>query len=268
MLAKVWFGVMAGLLVGCAGKSDGAAGPSVLNACDPLAAITTSVQLDASQIEAAGRASDGGLFVVYNRTRLFVGSDAALVERTVNGSVESGNQTDLTYTDDDGTPVTVEVASDAMGAHLAVAHGTQSSKGLDPGNGEPLTQVDAALVATLAASTTQTFRVDFAGSLPDGREVVVVAPERNVDYAQFRVFLGARSALAQQVVTNFGSTRSGQRFATVLIDGAPADLSYLAGGPSVLNPAGGPSALTIAGTAYPLTEGGVPAGASYLCRSN
>jgi hypothetical protein len=60
------------------------------------------------------------------------------------------------------------------------------------------------------------------------------------------------------------STLSGQRFATVMIDGAAADLTYLAGGASALDPAGGPSSLTIAaGTTYPLTEGAVPAGASY-----
>jgi hypothetical protein len=45
-------------------------------------------------------------------------------------------------------------------------------------------------------------------------------------------------------VTNFGSSLSGQRFATVIIDGAPAGLTCLPGGPSALNPAGGPSTLT------------------------
>jgi hypothetical protein len=280
MLAKRWFGVAATLLVACAGKSEGSSaiggdagsgaeiGAGSLSACDPLAAITTSVQLDASQVVAAGRAMDGSLYVIYSDDRLFVGSDTNLVERIVIGSGESGSQTDLDYTDDDGTPVTVEVVRDATGTHMAVARGMQKSKGIDSGNGESLTLVDAALVAGLGASTTQSFEIDFAASLPDGRELVVVAPAHDVEYDAFRVFLGPPTALAQQVVMNFGSSQSGQRLATVLIDGAPADLTYLAGGPSALNPAGGPSTLTIAGTTYPLTEGLVPAGASYLCLSN
>jgi hypothetical protein len=280
MLAKRWLGVAATLLVACAGKSEGssaiggnagnnaATGPSSLSACDPLAAITTPVQLDASQVVAAGRAKDGSLYVIYNRDSLFVGSDENLVERIVIGSGESPSQTDLDYTDDDGTPVIVEVVRDGTGTHMAVARGMQKSKGIDSGNGEPLTLVDAALIANLSASTTQTFEIDFAASLPDGRELVVIAPSHGTGYDQFRVFLGPPNALAQQAVTNFGSSKSGQRFATVMIDGAPADLTYLAGGPSALNPVGGPSTLTVTGTAYPLTEGPVPAGASYLCFSN
>jgi hypothetical protein len=280
MLAKRWLGVAATLLVACAGKSEGASAmggdagnsaatdASSLRACDPLAAITTSIQLDASQVVAAGRAKDGSLYVVYSGDRLFVGSDPNLVERIVIGSGESGSQTDLDYTDDDGTPVTVEVVRDGTGTHMAVARGMQKSKGIDSGNGESLTLVDGGVVAKLDASTTQTFEIDFAASLPDGRELVVIAPAHGTSYDQFRAFLGPPNALAQRAVTNFGSSLSGQRFATVMIDGAPTDLTYLAGGPSALNPAGGPSTLTIAGTAYPLTEGPVPAGASYLCLSD
>jgi hypothetical protein len=278
MLAKCWLGVLATVLVACAGKSAGSpatggnagnagAGASSLSACDPLAAITSSVQLDASQVVAAGRAKDGSLYVIYNSDRLFVGSDSNLTERVVLGSGESSDQTDLDYTDDDGTAVIVEVARDGTGTHMAVARGKQKGKEIDSGNGEPLTLVDAALVAKLGASTTQSFEIDFAASLPDARELVVIAPARG-GYDQFRVFLGPPNLLAQQAVMNFGSTKSGQRFATVMVDGAPADLTYLAGGPSVLNPAGGPATLTIAGTAYALTEGLVPADASYLCLSN
>jgi hypothetical protein len=280
MLAKRWLGVAATLLVACAGKSEGSAAmggdagngavtsAGSLSACDPLAAITTTVQLDASQVVVAGRASDGSLYVIYGDNRLFVGGDTNLVERIVTGSGESGSQTDLDYTDDDGTPVTVEVVRDDTGTHMVVARGMQKSKGIDSGNGESLTLVAAALVAELGASTTQTFEIDFAASLPDGRELVVIAPASAVEYDAFRVFLGPPTALAQQAVMNFGSSLSGQRFATVMVDGAPAALTYLPGGPSALDPAGGPSTLTIAGTTSTLTEGPVPAGVSYLCLSN
>jgi hypothetical protein len=280
MLAQRWLGLLATLLVACAGKSEGsstmagdggggaATSADSLSACDPLAASTSSVQLDASQVVAAGRAKDGSLYVIYGDLRLFVGGDQELRERVVIGLGESGSQTDLEYTDDDGTPVTVEVVRDAAGTHITVARGMQQSKGIDGGNGESLTLVDAALVAKLSASTTQSFEIDFAASLADGRELVVIAPSRTVDYEQFRVFLGLPAALAQHAVTNFGSLRSGQRFATVMVDGAPSDLTYLAGGPSAINPNGGPSTLTIDATPYPLTEGPVPAGASYLCLAN
>jgi hypothetical protein len=283
MRAKAWLGVVATLLVACAGKSAGspavggdagssaggtATEASMLSACDPLAPITTSVQLEASLVVAAGQAKDGSFYVVYSDNRLFVGSGQQLVERIVIGSGENGSQTDLDYTDDDGTPVIVEVVRDGTGTQMAVARGMQASKGIDAGNGEQLTPIDAAQVATLATSTTQTFQIDFAASLSDGRELVVVSPAHNVDYEQFRAFLGSPTPLAQQAVSNFGSSQSGQRRATVTIDGAPADLTYLAGGPSAINPNGGPSTLTIGGTDFLLTEGKVPASASYLCFSN
>jgi len=85
MLAKRWLGVAATLLVACAGKSAGssatgggagngaATGAGSLGACDPLAAITTSVQLVASQVVAAGRAKDGSLYVIYGDDRLSPG---------------------------------------------------------------------------------------------------------------------------------------------------------------------------------------------------
>ena len=139
-------------------------------------------------------------------------------------------QTDLDYTDDDGTPRKRSRPFATARVHtwrsLAVE---QKIKGIDSGNGEPLTLVDAALVAKLSASTTQTFEIDFAASLPDGRELVVIAPAHGTGYDQFRAFLGPSNALAQRTVTNFGSSLSGQRFATVMVDGAPADLTYLAG---------------------------------------
>ena len=272
MRASSWFGAVALLLAACAGKAEGPAGSggasaSGLSACDPLAASTSSVKLDAARVVAAGRATDGTLYVVYDADRLFVGSDEHLMERVVLGSGQSGGQTDLDYADDDGTAVTVEVVSDAAGTHMTVARGPQSGKGIDSGNGESLTPVDAALVAKLGASTTAAFEVDFAASLLDGRELVVIAPARGVDYEQFRVFLGPPSALAQRAVTNFGSSMSGQRYATVTLDGVAADLTYLAGGPSKFNPSPAPSTLTVAGTVYALTEEPLAASANYLCFS-
>jgi hypothetical protein len=269
MLARGWLGLMAALLAACAGKSEGSpTTETVLSPCDPFAAITLSVSLDASRVLAAGRAQDGSLYVIDRENRLFVGSDDALEEREVLGLGESADQTDLQYTDDDGMPVTVELMNDGASTQITVARGMQSGKGIDAGNGEALSPVDAALVAKLSASTTQRFQIDFGASLSDGRELVVVAPTHAGGYEQFRVFLGPPTALAQQLVTNFFSSLSGQRSATVVVDGAAADLTYLAGGPSVFNPAGGPSTITIAGTDYPLTEGSVPASASYFCLPN
>jgi hypothetical protein len=278
MLAGRWLGLIAALLVACAGKSEdstamGEGGGGTANAvsslrpCDPLAELTTSVPLDASRVVAAGRAQDGSIYVIYGDNRLFVGNDEKLTERIVVGSGETGAQTDLDYTDDDGSPVKVELLHDGTTVQMVVARGTQSSKGIDAGNGEVLTLLDAATAAQIGASTTATFTIDFAASLPDGRSLVVVAPAHDVDYEQFRVFLGPSSALAQRAVTNFGSSRSGQRSAIVTVDGARADLTYLAGGPSPLNPNGGPTTLTIADTPYELSEAPVPDDASYLCFS-
>jgi hypothetical protein len=86
MRATPWIWVVAALLAGCAGKSEKAPtsdepGGAKLSACDPLAEVTSSVTLQASRVVAAGRASDGTLYVIYNSTRLFVGSDDQLVER-------------------------------------------------------------------------------------------------------------------------------------------------------------------------------------------
>ena len=82
-----------------------------------------------------------------------------------------------------------------------------------------------------------------------------------------RWWLGVAASL---LVACAGESKSGEARNSTLTACdplAPADLTYLAGGPSAINPAGGPSTLTIAGTAYPLTEGRVPASASYFCLS-
>jgi hypothetical protein len=278
MHAGRWVGLIAALLVACAGRSedstamgDGGGGTanavSSLRPCDPLAELTTSVSLEASRVVAAGRAQDGSIYVIYGDNRLFVGNDQNLIERIVIGSGETGTRTDLDYTDDDGSPVKVELLNDGTTVQMVVARGTQSSKGIDAGSGEVLTLLESATAAQIGATTTATFTIDFAASLADGRSLVVVAPARDADYQQFRVFLGPSSALAQRAVSNFGSSRSGQRSATVTIDGAPADLTYLPGGPSALNPNGGPTTLSTADTTYELNEAAVPDDASYLCFS-
>jgi len=238
------------------------------HSCDPLAPRSSSVQFDASQVIAAGRDEDGTLYVAYGENRLFVGREPHLLERYVRGSGQSGSQLDLSYSDDDGTSVTVEVVRGADGTQMTVAHGEQDGKGIDAGNGEPLTLLDAASVAKMSATTTQVFAFEFAASLDDGRELVVMAPAHGVDYSEYRVFLGSTSELAELKVTNFGSTQGGRRFAEVLIDGAAADLTYLAGGPSAINPEGAPSTLTIGDVAHSLSEGPAPAGASYACFSD
>lgn len=273
MLARCWLVGVAVLLAACSGKSQGSsnlpgaggAGGDSLSACDPLADATSDLKLEPAHVLAAGRAQDGTVYVVYDDLRLFVGDEQQLSERVVNGSGQSGSQTDLSYTDDDGTEVTVEVVKNAAGSQMSVARGAQSGKGVDPGNGEALTALDVAFVAQVSVSSTQTFRVDFAGSLSDGRELVVVAPDHFASYSEFRVFFGPPPALEQLVVKNFGSSQSGQRFASVVIDGKPADLTYLAGGPSLINPNGGPTTLTLGGSELTLTEGPVPTDAAYLC---
>jgi hypothetical protein len=93
MFARRWLAMAATLLVACAGKSEGSSpmggdaggsagtAASTLSACDPLAASTASVQLDASLIVAAGEAKDGTVYVIYSDNRLFVGSGKQLEER-------------------------------------------------------------------------------------------------------------------------------------------------------------------------------------------
>lgn len=275
MLAPRWLTLVAALLVGCAGKSGdpttgeasggAGSGSSSLHACDPLASVTSAVQLEAAQVVAAGSAADGTFYVVYGDERLFVGDPDGLVERVVIGLGQTGSQTDLDYTDDDGTAVKVEVTEDGGTTQMRVARGEQSSKGVDPGSGEVLTPADAEMIASIPASTTASFVIDFAASLVDGRELVVVAPEHDVEYEQFRVFLGPTTDLAQRAVSNFGSSRSGQRFATLTIDGAAAELTYLAGGSTVLNPNGGPTTLTVSGTVLELTENAAPDDGIYRC---
>lgn len=264
------------LALACAGRSErhapsdeGTAGDSgrgalELEVCDPLAPRRAPFELEASQVIAAGRAADGSVYVVYQGDRLFVGHEDGLLEQDVLAAGRGGGGLILWY-DEPDTQVSVELEHDESGLHLTLARGTPSKTDSTPRNGEALTLLEAEAAAELPASTVDRFALDYAASLPDRRELVVIAPARAVvDDQRFRVFLGPSSSLAERPSV-FGSIESGPRYASVTIDGSLADLVYVPKEPASPNPEGGPSTLTSGGTTYPLTASEISTLARFLC---
>ncbi len=162
-----------------------------------------------SDIIDAGTDSDGAVYVLVEQSselRLFVGSSTGLIELYVLGSGQgSSHGPGQFWTAQsmmaDGSLVTVEVQSASTGLVMGVVKGPIPGKGFDVGTvGDVLTPLASADAASIPATTTQTFHVEYVGN-SRSETVVVVAPDHAGSYDGFRLFLGPLGDLAEQPVS-------------------------------------------------------------------
>jgi len=250
-----------------------------LSPCTPLAPSTTSVELDASSILAAGRSADGTVYVMteqQSQLRLFVTDGDALVERFEQGTGQDLGGSTKTWLFDyvlaDGSPVSVEVQQEAAIARMGVLKGPKPGKTWSVGSvGETLTLLANADAAALKTTSTQTFFVDYAGVRSDGNALVLIAPEHARDYSGERLFWGMPSALSERTITSFsrGLSIGGSTLVTFELGASSANLVYSF--PFDGQDAGTSSqgSLTVDGQASALLGSAPPAlpdSAQFLCR--
>ena len=229
--------------------------------CDPFALAPVPLSLGA--LLAAGRAQDGTIYAAdetpSHEHHVFVSSGGALVRQRVAGEGESPDfyVFDLAA----GAPTAMGVLTGPLPA---------GSKTFDVDTqGEKLALLAASDVATMPVQNLPGAQVlAYDAHLADGRELVVVRPQDDWTYADFRVFFGARPVLAERHLVNGGATRGSSTMIEFTADGADALATFT----WVYDPDGGSgpgdATLSIGGTSYPLTLGPTdaePAGVSFTC---
>ena len=216
-------------VVTCAACSSGS-GSDELNACQPLASVTSSVTLDETQIVGAGKAQDGTLYVVLTKDReprLFVSSDTQLVEQYVNGSGTDGTGTTVMYEDDKGVQHVIEVDGEGADMRMGIATGPLPGKTFEIGKvGEELTLVAASDVTAMPAQSTQTFHADYVGQASDGTFLVVTVPDHVSTLDDYRLFLGPLSAIREQKIVAFNASLSGAKLIDFTFNGVGVEFSY------------------------------------------
>jgi hypothetical protein len=242
--------------------SDGDPGPVVGTNCKPLGA--TAAELSLGQILGAGR--DGDVIYVADEldgeTRLFVSEAGDLVRMTVRGRGEDSAPDSSIVSVDFETPagasmsLTIRREGDVVVA-VELIEGSAKEGGTD---GVSLELVDEATVREMPiASFSNPVFVEYYAEIDGGERILVIRPEVDWSYEDFRVFYGAGRELAEREVTNVVRGRDGGTTTiSFVMDGAPAEAFF---------PVSGEPTVTIDGDAHAVSplEGEPAADTSYTC---
>ncbi|MBX3230212.1 MAG: hypothetical protein KIT84_24730 [Labilithrix sp.] len=207
------------------GGSDEARG---LHACNPLVADTKPIALGA--VVAGGRAGDGTVYLVdrgpagpSEQLRVFIGGAGGVRREKVAGS--GGGSDFIALMVGDATSdlqVRIDLAGGAA-TTMAVFRGAPdpATKSFDPSSqGETLTLLSPSEIAALAVENIPAqVTVEYDATTPDGRRFVLLRPDVDWSYEDFRVFFGPPSAAIERKVTN--ASRGSSTYLTFDVDGVP-----------------------------------------------
>lgn len=211
------------------------AGASALVACDPLAAMPLPITL--GTVSAAGRASDGTLYVVSSAgtadTRVFVSSGQVLQRKRSSGSPSSGGASgtvngSVSFEDGSTPSRLVFKQTDGVVQGVALVHdGGKSFFDELPASAEQLTIVAPDELAGLKLQNLPGEQLlELSARTTDGERIVVTRPTDAWSYDDFRVFYGSGSALDERSVWDAGSSKSGRRYLTFEAEGVDVELSF------------------------------------------
>ena len=219
----------------------------------------------------AGRDTNGTIYVLDRgrpEYRAFVSAGSVLQRKKVLGTGSSDGWT-VASVADGSAPFTLKVeAPGGAAARMGIFRGDLHAKGakdFDIGTeGEVLELVTAAAygahpVRNLPAATV----VEYDASTEDGHRLVLMRPETDWGYEDFRLFYGTPDQMVERKLTS--ASRGAATYLTFTMDGASYDV-YL---PSAHSD-GRPAKLTGNGATQLLTyrnadAGPLGAGLSYLC---
>jgi hypothetical protein len=246
----------------------------VLTECDPFAPKPLPITLDYGF--AAGRDQRGVIYAVGPSWWIFVSEGDTLVRQRVASSF------DLTFTvTEHDPPFTLQVDPPASGNdewRMGIVFGPLSTKTFVIGEqGEELTLLPWSDLASMAVRNLPGEVVlEYAASLPDGRQVVVTRPRDDWSYADFRVFLGVADRMVERAVSTVVRMTDGSTTIWFDLDGGAAIAQLLVASADGGFPSdGGGDGGFVPGTATLQVVGGSislerqtqpPAGAAYVCR--
>lgn len=186
--------------------------------CDPLGAAPAPIAL--GEAIAIGRASDGTLYLIErpdesSEYRAFESSGSSLVRHVVAGTGE-GHDADgtdhyniLVDSAADGFTLIAEVSRDRR--RMLVAPGWLAKQlDIDAAQGEELEIVGKEALEPLTLHNLPgDVHIEYSAALPDGERLVVVRPEYDASYEQFRLFLGPRERMEEREVFAVNRSKDG-----------------------------------------------------------
>jgi hypothetical protein len=265
-------------LPACSSSDSGTAGGAAAETgagaspCSPFS--PSSKPLSLGTLVAAGRGTGGVVYAVdetpTHDSHVFVSSEGGLFRQRVAGSGTSPDL-DVFSIDDHVPPFTLQIDF-ASGAPVAmgVLEGPlpAGSKSFVIGkDGETLTLLALADVAGLPVHNLPGAQVlEYDARLADGREMVVIRPQDDWTYGDFRVFVGTPPTLAERHVTNV--SRGNDTYIDFDLGGVPAQAIFR----WAFSPDGGSgpgeATLAMAGATQTLTQlptTAPPQGITYTC---
>jgi len=241
---------------------------SSLGACDPFQAPVVSLELET--ILGAGEAADGTFYVadsIEGSDRMFVGTAEGLARVRVLGSgsesTSTGSITALTFLAPDDTVATFLIAVEGATTTLSLVAGSYRPGPEPPPDPEVLAVIDDATArATPVGGWVNPIVLEYH-ALVDGTDpLIVVRPELDWSYEDFRLFLGAGSEATERRVASVTRARDGGSTHVVFdLDGQTADAFF---------PFQGAPTLTVGGEEKPMPlvsslPAMIPLPDSYLC---
>jgi hypothetical protein len=264
-------GVLAALagLAACDQARSPSSAEQPATACDPLAAVVLPVTL--GTVLAVGKDAGGTLYVVEqpansSSQRLFVSRAMTLARQRVSGSGQEGSGPGsrlLISADDSSGPYHLEVEMGASGAaRIGLLRGPiPRTKFFTIGVDGEVLEVRSTrdLDGYRAENLPGTFSIEHAGSVPDGRWVVVTSPDVDTHYEDFRLFFGPPERLVERPV--LGVARGSYTTITFTVDGREAKVVFGSQFNTFVS-----SELVIDGQSQALTAASAkPDGATFFC---
>ncbi|MBM4353893.1 MAG: hypothetical protein FJ109_08870 [Deltaproteobacteria bacterium] len=182
--------------------------------CDPLAPRETSITIDKPL--AVGKAADGQLFVLAEDSEhaeelVFVSDGSTLIRKKVLGAgimglAGEGDRYEVSYADGDEERRLFVDVKPTGASNMKVCDGEALwGKGQEPPADacQPLTVVgEEALDGYEVQSLPGTMLVEYYAKVADGTLIVVVRPEHDCGYEDFRLFWGEPGKMIEHKVLN------------------------------------------------------------------
>ena len=186
--------------------------------CNPLEAAPAPITL--GEVIVAGRSDAGTVYVIEQpneapELRAFASSGDVLVRHVVAGSgVDNREDGSLHYnllvdTAANGFTLIAEVEGDHK--RMLLASGSLPKQlDIDPAQGEELEIVGEDVLEKLTLrNLPDDVHVEYWASLPDGARMLVVRPEHDWSYEQFRLFLGPLDRMQEREVFEVTRAKDG-----------------------------------------------------------
>lgn len=243
---------------------------AAVSSCDPFAIATEDVAL--ATVIGAGKGADGTVYVIDTNKvelRAFVSQADELHRQRLTGTAQGNvDGSFVTVSLELDPPLAIQVATDTSGfTRMGVFTGPLTRTFAIGRDGEELSlMTDSDAKALPIHNYPAEILVEYAATLDDGRQLVVLRPRDFSDYMEFRVFFGPLDHLDERHVSNVTRARDGGSTTIDFeVDGEPSRAAFPVVQLTVDTFAPGTPSLSVGDEDVALSLTTPPAGAAYYC---